>query len=143
MTKMTRNEAHLILAGIRVLSHLKSIPPTPEDVAELLEQPSTLVRLQLVFLSELGAVALVESAYQTHTEIRDYLAVEGLSDVSGPKISEDLRAFDERKKAEAEKMANLFESGESEVARQEKHDLMGRELEDFKKKRPANPFGDE
>ena len=143
MTKMTRDEALVILAGIRVLSHLKDIPPTPEEVAELLEKSPTLVRLQLTFLKELGAVALVESAYRTHAEIRDYLAIEELDNEAGPEISEDLRAFDERKKAEVEKMAHLFESGESENMRQEKHDQMDRELKDFKKKRPSNPFGDD
>ena len=143
MTKMTRSEAHVILAGIRVLSHLKDIPPTPEELAELLEKSPALIRLQLTFLSELGAVALVGSAYQTHAEIRDHLVVEELDNEAGPEISEDLRAFDERKKAEVEKMAHLFESGESENMRQEKHDQMDRELKDFKKKRPSNPFGDD
>ena len=143
MTQMTRNEAHVILAGIRVLSHLKDIPPTPEEVAELLEKAPTLIRLQLTFLKGLGAVALVQSAYQEHVEIRDYLAIEKLDNEAGPEISEDLRAFDERKKAEVEKMAHLFESGESENARREKHDRMDRDLKDFKKKRPANPFGED
>ncbi len=143
MTKLTRNEAHLLLAGIRVLSHLKNIPPTPEELAEILEQPSTLVRLQLDFLNELGAVTLVQSAYQTHTEIKDYLAIEELGTDAGPEISEDLRAFDERKKLEAEKMAHLFDSGENEDKRQKKMDEMDKELKDFKKKRPDNPFGED
>lgn len=143
MTKMTRDEAHVVLAGIRVLSFLKNIPPTPEDLAELLEKSSTLIRLQLTFLKELGAVALVESAYQTHVEIRDHLAVEALDNDSGPEISEDLRAFDERKKAEAEKMAQLFESGANQKSREQKHDQMDKELRDFKKNRPVNPFGED
>ena len=112
-------------------------------MAQLLGKPPTLIRLQLLLLKQLGAVALVESAYQEHAEIREYLAIEELDDEEGPEISEDLRAFDERKKAEAEKMAHLFESGESEAKRQEKHDQMDQDLKDFKKKRPANPFGED
>jgi hypothetical protein len=143
LIQMTRDEAHVVLAGIRVLSFLKEIPPTPEDLAELLERSSTLIRLQLTYLNEMGAVALVESAYQTHVEIRDYLCIESLDNEAGPEISDDLRAFDERKKAEAEKMAQLFESGESEKMRSDKHDQMDQELKDFKKNRPPNPFGED
>lgn len=143
MTRMTRYEAHLLLAGIRILSHRNRIAPTPEDLAELLEKPAALVRLQLDALKELGAVALVGSAYHTHAEIKDHLAVEQLEDEEGPEIGEELRAFDERKRAEAEKMANLFESGESDQRRRDKYDQMGEELKNFRKNRPRNPFGDD
>ncbi len=143
MTRLTRSEAHLLLSGIRVLVHRNELAPTPEELAELLEMPATLVRLQLAALAELGAVALVESAFHTHAEIRRYLAVEDLVETAGPEISEDLKAFDERKKAETEKMAHLFESGESERQRQEQLQRMDQDLKDFKKKKPRNPFGDD
>lgn len=143
MTRMNRQDGHLLLAGIRVLTHRNGMAPTPDALAELLDLPATLVRLQLTALSDLGAVALVDSAFETHAEIRDSLRVEELEEGEGPEINEELRAFDERKRAESEKMAHLFDSGESERGRQEKHERMNQELRDFKKNKPRNPFGDD
>ena len=97
MIDLTRDEAQLLLAGIRVLMHLKERSPTPEELAELLEQSASSVRLQLAFLEDQGSVALVRSAFETHAEIRDHLAVEQLPEKGGPEISEDLRDFDRRK----------------------------------------------
>ncbi|MCK9995359.1 MAG: hypothetical protein KAH56_03650 [Candidatus Krumholzibacteria bacterium] len=143
MIKMTRDEAQLLLAGIRVLNHLNGRSPTPEDLAELLQQSASSVRLQLAFLDDLGIVSLVKSAYETHAEIRDHLAVEEFPEEGGPEISQDLLEFDRRKSEEAEKMSKLFESGEHQEKQQRKMDQMGEDLKDFKKRKPANPFGDD
>ena len=142
MIKMTRNEAQLLLAGIRVLNHLNGRSPTPEELADLLQQSASSVMLHLAFLDDLGVVAMVKSAFETHAEIRDHLAVEELPAEGGPAISEDLREFDRRKSEEAEKMSKLFESGEHEKKQQDKMDQMGEDLKDFKKRKPINPFGD-
>jgi hypothetical protein len=143
MIDLTRDEAQLLLAGIRVLMHLKGRSPTPEELAELLEQSASTVRLQLTFLEDQGSVALVRSAFETHAEIQDHLAVEQLPEKGGPEISEDLKDFDRRKTEEAEKMSKLFDSGEHQDQQQKKMDQMGEDLKDFRKKKPINPFGDE
>lgn len=143
MIDLTRQEAHLLLAGIRVLSHLEGRPPTPEELAELLQLPDSAVRLHLAFLEDRGAVALVKSAYETHCEIRDHFQVEELPTESGPEISRDLEDFDRRKKEEAEKMAHLFDSGEHEDQQRRKLEQMDQELDSFRRKKPKNPFGDE
>jgi hypothetical protein len=66
-----------------------------------------------------------------------------LPEEGGPEISEDLRQFDIRKSEEAEKMSKLFDSGEHQNQQKKKLDKMSKDLEDFKKKKPANPFGDD
>jgi hypothetical protein len=143
MIDLTRAEAHLLLAGIRVLTHLNGRSPTPEELADLLQQPASTVRLHLAFLDERGVASLVKSAFDTHAEVRDHLAVEELPEEGGPEITEDLRRFDQRKTEEAEKMSQLFDSGEHQKQQQEKLDRMGEDLKDFKKKKPRNPFGDD
>jgi hypothetical protein len=143
MIKMTRNEAHLLLSGIRVWEHLNGRSPTPEELADLLQMSASAVRLQLTFLEDLGAAALVKSAFETHAEVRDHLLVEELAVTGGPEISEDLKEFDRRKSEEAEKMAKLFDSGEHEAEQKKKLEKMGEELKDFKRKKPSNPFGDD
>jgi len=127
--KMTRSEAQLILAAIRVLGHLHQRPPTPAEIADLIQEPESSV--------------LVDSAYETHVEIKDHSLVEQLDEDDGPAISEDLAAFDRMKEEEAEKMAHLFDSGEHEDLRQKKLADMDDELKQFRKEKPANPFGDD
>jgi len=143
MINMTRGEAHLLLAGIRVLNHLNERSPTPEELADLLQMSPSAVRLQLAFLEDLGVAALVKSAFETHAEVRDHLGVEKLPEEGGPAISDDLRDFDRRKNEEAEKMARLFDSGEHEKKQQDKIRKMGDELNDFRRKKPVNPFGED
>jgi hypothetical protein len=143
MINMTRDEAHLLVAGIRVWQHLNGRSPTPEELAELVQLSASSVRLQLTFLDDLQVVALVKSAFATHAEVRDHLKIEELAAEGGPEISADLKDFDRRKQEEAEKMSQLFDSGDHQKQQQEKLDQMGRDLKDFKKKKPRNPFGDD
>ncbi len=141
MIRLPRADAHLLLAGVRVLAHRLGRGPTPEELAELLGTAESQVRLQAAALQDLGAVALVSSAYETHLEIRDHLAIEQLEDGEGPAIGDDLRAFDERKREEAEKLAHLFDSGEHEKLRQDQLRQMDDDLREFRRRKPRNPFG--
>ena len=143
MIRLRRSEAQLLLAGVRVLAHRLGRGPTPEELAELLQSAESQVRLQAAFLQELGAVALINSAFETHLEIRDHLAVEPLTDAEGPAIGDDLRAFDERKREEAEKMAHLFDTGEHEKQHQDQLKRMDEDLRDFRRRKPRNPFGED
>lgn len=140
---MTRQQAHVVVAAIRVQAELLSRSPTPGEIADLLQISETEARLRLNFLAELGAVALVESAFATHVEVADHLLIEELTVAEGPALSEDLREFDRRKQAEADRMARLFDSGEAQARQQEKIDRMDDELAQFKRRRPVNPFGDD
>ncbi len=142
MTKCTRQEAQLLLAGIRVLAHLNEYAPNPEQLAEFLNLPDGSARLHCATLVEMGAIIQVESAYETHLEVGDYSVVEQLTEDEGPAISDDLNAFDKRKEEEAHRMAHLFDSGEHEEEKKRKLGQMDDELRDFKKKKPMNPFGE-
>lgn len=143
MNKITRSEGHLVLAAIRVLDHLNQRPPAPAEISKLLDASESTVRLQLSILHDLGAVILVDSAFETHAEIKDHTLIENLTEEDGPAISEDLAEFDRQKEKEAEKMAHLFDSGEHEAKRQKKIQDMDSELEEFRRNKPANPFTDD
>ena len=142
MASLDRRDAHLILAAIRVLNHRLERSPRPAEVAELLELPEGTVRLRAVALEELGAAMLVESAFETHLEIRDHLKIESLDEERDDALADDLADFDRRKQEEAEKMAQLFESGTFADSQQKKLDDMSDGLKSFPKK-PRNPFGDD
>jgi hypothetical protein len=138
---LDRRDAHLILAAIRVLAHRHQRPPRPDEVAELLDWPEATVRLLASRLQELGVAILVESAFATHLEIRDYLEVEKLPEAREEALAEDLADFDRRKQAEAEKMARLFDDGTFQKERQAKLERMDAALRDRPRK-PRNPFED-
>ncbi len=143
MSHMSRKEGHLILAGIRVLVHGLERAPTPEELADLLGMASSSVRLQISTLANMGAVALVESAFETHVEVRDHLVVDELPEGEGPAISEDLKAFDEKRRQENERMSHLFETGEQAAEQKERHEKMDEELQSFRNRKTINPFGED
>ena len=143
MTSMTRSEGHLIVAAIRVLVHREGRPPEPQEVAQLLDLPEASVRLGISHLAELGIVTLVESAYATHLEVADASGLEDLPEEPGADIASDLADFDKRKQEESERMARMFEDGDLEKRRAEKHGKMSKELFDFQQQKKANPFGED
>ncbi len=142
MAEPTRKEAHLMVATIRVLEHQNQRLPLPAEIADFIEMSESAVRLHLNSLSDLGIVVLVDSAFETHVEIKNHLLIENLSEDAGPEIADDLAAFDLKKEEEARKMANLFESGEHEKNREERLNQMDKDLQDFRGRKPMNPFGD-
>ncbi len=143
MANPTRNEAHLLVAAIRVLENRKQRLPQPGEIADLVEVGESAVRLQLNCLVDLGIVMLVESAFDTHVEIKNHLLIEDLSADAGPEIAEDLAEFDRKKEEEARRMANLFDSGDHENQRQQRIQKMDKELQDFKGRKAVNPFGED
>lgn len=143
MARLTRDEGQLVLAAIRVLGHLRERSPTPEEIADLLQMSPSAIGLQLAVLHDLGAVSLAQTAFEVHAEVRDAAAVEQLPQQAGPAISEDLRAFDKRKQEEADRMSHLFDSGEHDRQRRQKLQAMDKELQDFHRKKPGNPFGED
>ncbi len=139
-----QKDAHLIVAAIRVLSHREGRAPRPDEVAELLGLPPAVLRISLAALQDLGIVALVESAFDNHVEIRDHLRIEELAaETAEGDLSEDLADFDRRKQEEAEKMSRLFSEGDHERQKADRLRKMDDELQDFRQQKPPNPFGDD
>ncbi|MFT5234027.1 MAG: hypothetical protein ACI9UK_001188 [Candidatus Krumholzibacteriia bacterium] len=141
--QMTRDEAQLLLAAIRVKAHLQGRSPTVTEVADLLDRSETEVRLQLNTLAELGAAKIIDSAYESHAEIVDYLQVEHLSAEAGPALSEDLKNFERSQQQEADRLAKLFDSGDHQKKDKEQRESMDEDFKSFQSQKPKNPFGDE
>jgi len=144
MSRVTREDGHLVVAAIRVLAYKLGGPPTPEQTAELLGLAPETVRLQVLALEEAGIVKLVTSAYENHLEVRDHAGLDMLeSEAQQAGMDEALAEFDQQKQAEAERMSKLFSDGEHERRRRDKIDEMDKGLMDFERKKPRNPFGDD
>ena len=150
MSPINQQEAHLIVSAIRILSHRDGSAPRPDDIAEILGLPPAVLRMQLAALHDLGIVAQVDSAFDTHVEIRDHHLIEDLPTADrGADLSEDLADFDRRKQKEAEKMSQLFSEGDHRRRQAERFEKMEAELRDFRRqKKPQrgggkkDPFSD-
>lgn len=144
MEHVTREEGHLLLAGIRVLAHRGGTPPTVDQLVELLGMAPEMVRLKLEALHEAGAVVVVDSAYERHFEVGDHTVVDDLvADADRAGMDEELADFDRRKQEEKDRMSKLFDDGEHEKRRRERMQDMEEGLFKFEKEKPRNPFGDD
>jgi len=127
-----------------VLAHREERPPRPEEVAALLGMAPEVLRLRMVALAEAGVLAVVESAFDTHLEVRDHLLLEGLEgDEQSRALDEDLADFDRRQQEQAEKMSRLFAEGDHERRQAERLRRMDDDLRDFQQRKPRNPFSEE
>lgn len=144
MASVTREEGHLIVAAIRVLSHREGAPPGFDETAELLRMQPEALRLKVAELEEAGVVVRVQSAWDVHLEVGDHLGLEELDpEEKTAAMDEQLAEFDRRKQQEADRMSRLFADGEHEKRRREKMQEMDKGLFDYRKKKPEDPFGEE
>ncbi|MBT7311089.1 hypothetical protein HN843_04960, partial [bacterium] len=121
MQVITREEGQLIVSAVIVLAHITNSPPSEPEVAELLNIPPEVVGLKVSAMVECGIMLRVESAFENHLEVIDFNKLDELiPDDSVADIKEDLAEFEERKKAEAEKMSSLFDENDHERKKAER-----------------------
>jgi hypothetical protein len=88
------NDAHLMVAAIRVLEHQKKAPPSLEAVCRLLAFSAEHGHLVCRRLKTFEIVKLVEGAYGTRLYIVDHQKIEQIPRDEGPdKLTEALEAF--------------------------------------------------
>jgi hypothetical protein len=138
----SREDGHIIVAAVRVLSHKAAKPPTPEEIADLLGLAPEFVRNLVIALGDEGILRVVENPFEIRAEVGDYTKIENLAKESAaPSIQDELDDFVKRKQEvveETEKMLNL-----DEIERKKKEKLS--KLEDEMKKMKGGgqppPFG--
>ncbi|MCP4145155.1 MAG: hypothetical protein GY752_07720 [bacterium] len=143
MQVITREEGQLIVSAVIVLAHVNDSPPSEPQVAELLNIPQEVVGLKVSALVECGIMLRVESAFENHLEVIDFNKLDELvPDESVADIKEDLAEFEERKKAEADKMSSLFDENDHERKKAERIKKMEESFFNMDDNKPDNPFGD-
>ena len=132
--KPSYEDGHLVVAAIRVLSHKAAKPPTPEEVAGLLDLPADFVRNVVVALGELGVLRVIENPFETRAELGDHGLLEDLPRTSeSPSIKDELDSFVERKRKEAEDAEKMFTPDEIERKKKEKLAKLDDEMKRMKK----------
>ncbi len=133
-------DGHLLVAAVRVLSHNATKPPTPEDVARLLDKPPDFVRNLIIVLGDQGILRVVENPFEIRAEVGDYRKLEDLPKASEvPSIQSELDEFVKRKKQAAEETGKSLSLDEIEKKNKEK---MARLEEEMKRMRgkPGPPI---
>jgi hypothetical protein len=122
-------DGHLIVAAIRVLSNNATKPPTPEDVADLLDKPPDLVRNLIIVLGSEGILRVVENPFEIRAEVADYLKIENLPKASEvPSIQYELEEFVRRKKQAADETGKSLSLDEIERKNKEKLSRLEEEM---------------
>ena len=102
------DNAHLMVAAVRVLEYKKRRPPSVDELCDLLsvslEQGFILARK----LNDLNIIEVVEGTYGTRIFIRDHLKIEDIpKDTKDAGLEEAIRKFQDSRKDMKDKVASI------------------------------------
>ena len=126
-----REQAHVVVASVRVLAHRLSRPPSVQEVADLLGEPPESVNVALRELTELGILREVTDAYGARYEVGDYLKIEDLAAGSGPAMKSELASFTEKRRERDDALRKQFE-GDLKGQRESKFSKLEEDLKNFR-----------
>ncbi len=139
--KPSYEDAHLVVAAVRILSYKCNKPPLPEDVANLLGMPADFVRSLMISLRDIGILKLIETPFEIRAEIADHLKIEELPRESeAPTIKDELEEFVKKRKQQIEETEKMLDLKEMEKKKKEKLSKLEDEIKKFKGKRPPISF---
>jgi len=137
----SRAQGHLIVASIRVLSHLHKRPPTPEEIAGQLGLSREQVLHVLRGLEERGIVRPIENPFDVRMDIADHKAVEKLPvKAKGPDMGREIEDFHRKTEDRQKRIEQMLRDGDPEAKTRKKAAAIEKEFERFKKKKDASPF---
>ena len=100
--------AHLVVAAIRVLEHQKTIPPSIDDICQILSFSPERGNLICRKLHEIGIIDVVEGAYGTRLFIKNHLLIEEIQKGTRESgLEKELKKFKEAKKDYTQKIESL------------------------------------
>lgn len=127
--------AHLVVSAARVFEHQQGMPPSVEQICEMLRFNPEQGHLVCRRMKELGIIDIVEGAFGTRLYIRDHLKIEDIP--QGKKesdLSKDLAAFQNSRK-EISKKVESFKAQQAEKKKTLFADLEKQLKESLEKKK--------
>lgn len=100
MSKVVDNydEAHLLVSAVRVLEYKKNLPPSVDDVCDLLERSNEWGNLVARRLRDKGIIQITETPFTTKLFVKEHLKIEEIErGKKTTKISEELDKFQQSK----------------------------------------------
>lgn len=136
-------DAHLIVAAVRVLQHREGGAPTPASITDLLGLASEKVHVLVHQLRERGVLYAYENPFELRLEVKDVALLESLPHAgSEPEIKGELDEFHEREREKKAEMDRMFLGGEADKRRAARVKKLEDEFKTFKPKggRPDGLF---
>lgn len=105
----TYTEAHIFVAAIRVLQHQKNIPPTLEDVCELLGSSAEAGYAICRTLKKRGIIETLEDPYSIKLFVADHLALEQIPKTREQEntLAKELEKFQQEKRSKDKDVAKI------------------------------------
>jgi hypothetical protein len=126
-----RDQAHLVVAAVRVLSHRETRPPSVDEVAALLALAPESTNVAIRELVEMGILREVVDAHSARYEIGDYLQIEELAAGGGPAMKSEIASFSEKRREREDAMRKQFE-GDLKGQRERKFSKLEEDLKNFR-----------
>jgi len=102
------NEAHLLVAAIRIFEHLNSRPPNVDDLCRILKFSIESGNFICHKLEELSIIKAVEGSYGARWYVGDHLKIEEIPRAeTGHKFEDELKKFQDNQKAFSQKIENF------------------------------------
>ena len=101
-------EAHLLVAAIRMFNHLNSRPPTVDDLCRTIHISIERGNLICRKLEELGIIEAVAGSYGARWYIKDHLQIEDIPrGEPESKLEDELKKFQDSQKALSQKIESM------------------------------------
>lgn len=143
-SRPSQQQAHLLVAGVRVLEHQHKRPPSVDELAALLQMSREVTGHQVRVLESLEILQTIKSPFDLRVEIDDHHRVEDLPvEESGPGFRDEVEDFHRKFEAKQKKLQNLFDSGELEERQKQRFASLDSELREFRSPKRTNPFGED
>ena len=141
----SKSQGHLIAAAIRVLTHRRKRPPTPEEIAELLGLSRELVLHIARGLEARGILRSIETPFEVRMDLENYQAIEELPEEStGPDMGKEIETFHKKTEDRQKAIEQMMHESDPERKAREKSSQIEEEFRRFRSKRaPRTPFDSE
>ncbi len=102
------NEAHLLVAAIRIFEHLNSRPPNVDELCRTINFSIERGNFICRKLEELGIIEAIEVSYGARWYVSDHLKIEDIPrGEPESKMKDELKKFQDTQKAFSQKMETL------------------------------------
>jgi DNA-binding MarR family transcriptional regulator len=137
-----QGQGHLIVAAIRVLTHLGKRPPTEEEIAAHLGISREIALHILRGLEARGIVRTLKNPFDVRYDIADHRLIESLPlEAKGPDMGREIEDFHKKSEDRQKQIEQMMRDADPERKNREKVSKIEEEFRRFSKKRPAGtPF---
>lgn len=131
----TREQGHLIVAGVRLLRHRQGRPPLLEEMAELIEMPAEQARVLVSELEERGILRLLTNAFETRLAVDEYLQLEALPlEADTAALTDEVQQFRQAFNQKQDAIKKTFGADALQKKADDKMSRMADELKRFREK---------